>query len=180
MIKNIKASVIYLTDKNWKNILLLNVKKSNFDARETGNILILKDKNKINFCIIRRKEVCHDMDYVYIHINISGVKSATDLSTTIFYMQTNILPIKSIFKSIFIDNITYSIDLQRQINLSKLSLLKKVKLNFEKFPGAFLKVDKGTFVIFQSGKCVLLGCKNIPDIHTSLNDFYKALEKLNI
>lgn len=180
MIKNIKSSVIYLTDKNWKKIVLVNVENACLKAKESGNIFIIKGKDKKNFCIIKRKELCKNQKFVYIHINISGVKSVNDLSHTIFFMQTNILPAKSLFKSIFIDNITFSFDLERKLNLEKLFSIKDLRLNLEKFPGAFLKLERGTFVIFQSGKCVLLGCKNYSDINNCLNNFYSTLQKFNI
>ena len=70
-------------------------------------------------------------------------------------------------KNVTIDNIIATLNMNRSIDLvlvCERKLFESIKYNNELFAGLFVKFEKGTAIIFHSGKIVLVGCKNIENL----------------
>ena len=98
------------------------------------------------------------------HINITKIPNIDSVSLAVQEIE-NILDSKHF--AIQIDNIIASSRFNKNLDLIKIVKTKvfdKIKYNNQKFPGLFIKFNKGTAIIFHSGKVVIVGCKNIEDI----------------
>lgn len=107
------------------------------------------------------------------HINVTKIKRKRDIkkakSTLISILGKKILSVK-------IDNIIATTDLKRKVDLQKVSKFKLcniVKYNPECFPGLFAKFERGTVIIFHSGKIVILGTKRKQEIRDILAELVK-------
>jgi TATA-box binding protein (TBP) (component of TFIID and TFIIIB) len=137
-------------------------------------------KVRNNYIIIRNK-------YVYIlfkpknskiqHINITGIPNNEKIYDSIKNLTNNIW--KSFNFDIIrhkIDNLTAVYDNKNQIDqmkiLNRFQQTHVIRFNKEKFPGLFLTVQLGTFIIFHTGKVNLVGCKNAD----YLNILFKQLK----
>jgi hypothetical protein len=130
-------------------------------------------KNYKNFLVVKNL-------YTYIifkqnknnenHINITKIPNLDSVLHAIQCIQelTNCLVLSQT-----IDNIIASTSCQKQLNLKEISqLFPNVKYNNEKFPGLFIKFKKGTVILFHSGKIVIVGAKNEPDIECLIQNIF--------
>lgn len=68
-------------------------------------------------------------------------------------------------------------DLNQKINLKKLSRLKQIEYNPEKFPGGIIILKTGKGLIFNSGKIVSVGCKNENESKKNIIRIHDLLKK---
>ena len=132
---------------------------------------VKKFKVYSNFIVFRR-------DYVYTLFKPGIGKSSAHLNITKLRDKSEILKAVNIIKNkisgqlllstIKIDNITCSLHLNREINLREFYKTNNSNLQIsyksEKFPGLFVKTNKGTILIFHTGRVILVGCKTKRDI----------------
>lgn len=150
--------------------------KTTFVRLDTVKTHLQNKKNSVksypNFLVIKNK-----FTYVYFkskdqkinHLNITNVDSFKNIDSSINHILKK-LPKKSKVKEIYrsIDNITASLNLNRKVCLQE--ALKhfinvcEISYNSEKFPGAFLKFEKGTIILFHTGKCIFIGCKRLESL----------------
>lgn len=110
------------------------------------------------------------------HINISKIKSQEDIDiacdTVKSLLGVDILSVK-------IDNIVSTTNLKRNLNLSDIvssNRFSEVKYNPEQFPGLFLTLDRGSAILFHSGKVVIVGCKTNKDVEWVATEIIAKLE----
>jgi len=158
---NFKITNIKLSLKT-SFILLDSVKelleKKNIFVKEYPNFIVIKNR----FTYVYFKSSDGNIN----HLNITNISDYDNIEESVQHFLLILLSplnVQEIFRRI--DNITSSLNIQEKINLVHLSShfkpLCKVSYNTEKFPGAFLKFEKGTIIVFHSGKCILIGCKHI-------------------
>jgi len=79
-----------------------------------------------------------------------------------------------------IQNIVASIDFKKKLPLDTLSrILEKSEYQPEQFPGLIYRTDdpKACFLIFQSGKIICVGSKNIKKVALAFKELSKDLRK---
>lgn len=137
-------------------------------------VLILKEKDIAhkrysNFIVIRDlytyiifKQGCNGCN----HVNITKLKVLDDIDISIKHLCSVLLTCHIVEYKRVVDNITASINLERQFNLLEITKLfpGHCSYNTEKFPGLFLKFNCGTIILFHTGKCILIGAKTESDI----------------
>lgn len=164
-ITNIKLSIKssnYCLDTVQKKCKALNI-----DFKLFNNFIVIK--NCFTYIIFKKSFKKQNRDN---HINITKIDSFEKIPCTVKFLK-NLQP-DIILHLIKIDNITVSYNFKQFINipiLSKLALTNfYVTFNKETFPGLFLKSKKnyGTAIVFYTGKCVLLGSKNLNDVDNIL------------
>lgn len=127
-------------------------------------------KNYKNFVVLKSK-------YTYIifkvnkagknHVNITKIPAICDIVDAVNYFKEHI--IDCVTDNITIDNISATASTNHRLNLKQIVLnndykhltnFVALKYNNQLFPGLFLKFHTGTVIIFHSGKCVIVGCKD--------------------
>lgn len=136
---------------------------------------ILKEKNVdfstyTNFLVIK-----HKFTYILFktgknknnHINITKIKNLDNIESAVENLKDLLQECN--FYELYrkVDNITASLNINRTVNL--LDLIKKfqrekISYNPEKFPGLFIKFNKGTIIVFHTGRCIIIGTKSLSDI----------------
>lgn len=134
-------------------------------------------KVKQSFFILRYKKATYSV-FNSGHVNITGVTSFSSVRQSTLELE-NIL--RSKCTSLVIDNITsckllnYCQDFNLLNFVTYLSTLisidehsstadcciRRIKYNREKFPGAFIKTNIGTVLLFASQRCVFVGTNSI-------------------
>lgn len=98
------------------------------------------------------------------HINVSRVKSKKEIKVVEnILLSVFLVPIHSIK----VDNIVSTSNIGRELNLFEIvrkQIFPNLKYNPEQFPGLFVKFNKGTTILFHSGKIVIVGCKSYDDL----------------
>lgn len=126
-------------------------------------------KRYSNFIVIRDlytyiifKQGCNGRN----HVNITKLKVLADIDLSIKHLCSVLLTCHIVEYKRVIDNITASINLERQFNLLEITKIfpGHCSYNTEKFPGLFLKFNCGTIILFHTGKCILIGAKTESDI----------------
>lgn len=173
LISNIKCSCVVKVSDKWKLEIKQLCKNNDFSFRERGNIFIIKDFFSI--CILeKRKRLLSQKKF--IHVNVTGNRNFSVLKTNLNFLFKNLFHWTWEVISISVDNICATYKYPYNINLKLLNNVLQVStLNFERFPAVFYKKYKGTYVIFESGKVNILGCKSIKDIYISWNHIYPFL-----
>jgi len=126
------------------------------------NYIVIQDI----FTYIIFKPSCKQKNYIS-HVNITKIPLVCNIEEAkthlIFLIDCDILTNFAV-----IDNITVSLSIKHNLTPEVISRIFKdickVTFNKETFPGIFLKFDCGTAIIFHTGKCILIGCKNIFDV----------------
>jgi TATA-box binding protein (TBP) (component of TFIID and TFIIIB) len=154
-IKNVKVSL--KINEISLNSVLKYLLENQISFEIKSNYLIIKDK--FIYIFFRSK------NNLVNHINITKIPSIEHIKESINFLRDKILKqLYIINESYKIDNLTAIYDYGKQID--QLNLIHKVKntynirYNKEKFPGIFIKVATGTFIIFHTGKINLVGCQN--------------------
>jgi Transcription factor TFIID (or TATA-binding protein, TBP) len=100
------------------------------------------------------------------HINITKIPNLEHVDVAKQYL-CDLLKIENASTPV-VDNITVSTYLNRKSTPEELISLFtkhcKITYNQETFPGVFLKFCCGTAIVFHTGRCILIGCKNISNI----------------
>jgi len=138
---------------------------------------------KSNYIIFRK-------EFVYVlfkpkhlivnHVNITKIPDVDSIVKSIDFLKSILSSQILEIKSSKVDNITAVYDMNKEIEqfkiLDSFKDLYHIKFNKEKFPGLFLKVEFGTFIIFHTGKVNLVGCKdpsNLKLLFSQLLDILK-------
>lgn len=155
-IKNIKISL--KIEKISLNSVLEQLEQENILFETKSNYIIIRDK----FIYIFFKS----KNGMINHINVTKIPKVEDIKISVCMLKEKIF--KDLNVSIIkekIDNITASCDLKKELNqieiLNRFRSTHNIRYNKEKFPGMFIKVLHGTFIIFHSGKINLVGCQNL-------------------
>lgn len=155
VIKNIKFS---LKIKNISlNSVLDELKEQKINFETKGNYVVIRD---IYVYILFRSR-----SFILNHINITKIPSVNQINFSVDHLQRKILKnLKIEICKEQIDNLTATYNIGQEIN--QLRFLQKnkkhhtIKFNKEKFPGLFIKVPLGTFIIFHTGKINVVGCQS--------------------
>lgn len=164
-VTNIKLSIKsnnYCLDTVQKKCkdLSINIKLFN-------NFIVIK--NCFTYIIFKKSSKKHGFEN---HINVTKIDSFDKIPSTIAILKK--LQPDIVLKPVRIDNITVSYNFKRFINIPIISEIASPKFfvtfNKETFPGLFLKSKEnyGTAILFYTGKCVLLGSKNLDDVDNIL------------
>ena len=161
----------------------MNVKNIKFSLQIDQSILCKKiNKNEKQKMLIGSATVV-----VYGHspklLNVTGVKSMSEVKSTINFIQSNFGVNVNNMK---IDNIFVSHKDFKNINMMKLFYYAREKFskqyiidyNIELFPGMYLKTKKQktkpTLILFRTGSYVIVGAKSIYQVKTCI-DFINNL-----
>lgn len=166
--KNIKISITIT--KLSLNSVLNQLDESNTEYEIKNNYIIIRDK----FVYIFFKSKTNTIN----HINITKLSKLSDIESSIEILK------ECVFKQFYfevlskkIDNITATYDKKEEINqielLDKIKDKYKVRFNKEKFPGLFIKLPTGTFIIFHTGKINVVGCHDTSHL-------FKLYEELKV
>lgn len=116
------------------------------------------------------------------HVNITKIPTISEIETSKEHLNILFDGVHYVEKAI-VDNITVSLDVRKNLTPENIKnifeKLCKITFNKETFPGIFLKFENGTAIIFHTGKCIIIGCKNLSDVNTIaifLQDKLKNLE----
>lgn len=162
--------------------------KTSFVCLDSVKVILKKKKIKFkpypNFIVIKNK-------YTYIffkskenkvnHLNITSISNFDNIDYSVehFFNMLDITSFQEIYRSV--DNITASLNLNEKIDLLKIvahfKQICNVSYNTEKFPGVFLKYKQGTIILFHTGKCIFIGCKNLYSIkylETQVKSFFNT------
>ena len=102
------------------------------------------------------------------HVNVCGILCPCYVDSAVAYVCS--FTQQQAALSFCIDNITATIDLGRCVGLSHLQQAARSlpdlrsTFNKQKFPGLFIKFERGTAIIFASGKVNIVGVKNEEEI----------------
>ena len=157
-IKNLKISAIFSSELPITHFYNL-ASDRNVSYITKRNILVIKDV--LSITVFKKKQNQY-------HLNITGIKCINDLDKTLVWV-TKTYCVKPDFRLISsnIDNITSSFDVKQNLSLHALaSTINKSSYNPERFHALYFKHNKGTIVVFQSGKINIVGCKTVENILT--------------
>lgn len=137
------------------------------------------DKRKIKFTKYQNYIVIQDLFTFIIfkpsykkkncvsHVNITKIPTISDIEKAKIHLKF-LIECDILSEFAVIDNITVSLCVEQHLtpeNISKIFADScKITFNKETFPGIFLKFDRGTAILFHTGKCIIIGCKNIFDV----------------
>ena len=140
-------------------------KEKNIPTNSQNNFIVLKAK--YTFIIFKKGRNSTEN-----HINITKIPNISLISKAIKEIE-DILNCKHY--NLRVDNIIASSNLHKTLDLVEIVRIKKfekIKYNNQKFPGLFVTFEKGTTIIFHSGKIVIVGCKKISDIKCILKNIF--------
>lgn len=168
-VKNIKLSL--KAEKISLNSVVNCLQQNCIPFETKGNYLVIRHKYVYIFFKLR--------DSIIKHINVTKIPDVNEIEDCIFILKNIILKgIETVISECKIDNLTAIYDVNYRINLVKVINNNKsnflLRYNKEKFPGLFIRTDKGTFIIFHTGKVNLVGCQN-PD---HLPALFECLENI--
>ena len=154
-IKNIKIS-LKITEIPL-NSVLEHFQNTNVSYEIKSNYIIIKQK--FIYVIFKSKN-----NFIN-HINITKIPDSINIRVSIeFFINIILENFKVHVLNYKIDNLTAIYDMKKEIDQNKLADKLKtshiIKFNKEKFPGLFIKLEQGTFIIFHTGKVNLVGCQN--------------------
>jgi len=98
------------------------------------------------------------------HINVSKLKTEKDIEKACDIIK-NLFYVDIVF--VKIDNIVSTTNLKKELNLTEIitsNLFPNIKYNPEQFPGLFVNLERGSAILFHSGKVVIVGCKTNEDL----------------
>lgn len=151
------------------------LEKQNIKFTKYPNYLVIQDI----FTYIIFKPSYKKKNFVS-HVNITKIPTICEIEKAKKHLST-LLNCNILSKPVVIDNITVSVNVEKNFtpeNISKIFTdTCKITFNKETFPGIFLKFDRGTAIIFHTGKCIIIGCKNIFDVDLISNFLTLKLNK---
>ena len=159
--KNVKISLIINSCAPF-SVFIGTAKKRMVIFKQQRNIFIIKDLYSITLFKKPTKQY---------HLNVTGIKSLKLVPGVIKWIF-DIYCSEHTFELFCCktDNITACFNLGYTISLSNLALqLTSSKYNPERFHAVYFKNDKGTAVIFSSGKVNIVGAKSELDVMSLWN-----------
>lgn len=154
-----------------------NLEEKNILFKKYPNYIVIQDI----YTFIVFKTSCKKKNSIS-HVNITKIP-------TLFEVDTAKKHLKDLFDGVVIkekpviDNITVSLDIKKDLTPEKIQdifdKVCKITFNKETFPGIFLKFTNGTAIIFHTGKCIIIGCKNLVDVNTIANFLVDKLQNDN-
>ncbi len=135
-------------------------KEKNIAMKRYPNFLVIK--TKYTYVLFKKNK------NNYNHMNITKIPSFDKVNDSIkFFSDLYNIP-KECIKEEKIDNITANFSLNKIVDLQNFAKLYKdtycVTYKNETFSGLSIKFEYGTVLIFHTGNCVIIGCKNKKDI----------------
>jgi len=153
-IRNIKISVKVRAIP--LNNVIKKLQEKNIEHREYLNFVTFK--SKFSYVLFKPSK------NLTTHINISSIKNKRDIKKSVWFLKYNLAVV---VLSLRIDNIVSTKIIGKSINLQEIIRQKvfvNARYNPEHFPGLFVKFNKGTIILFHSGKVVIVGCRTYQDI----------------
>jgi hypothetical protein len=152
-IKNIKVSL--KLNSISLNSVLINLEKNQIEYSVKSNYIIFR--KEFVYVLFKPKHL------IINHVNITKIPDVVSITKSIDNFKS-ILNFQLEIQSFKIDNLTAVYDLKKEISqlkiLNSFKDIYHIKFNKEKFPGLFLRVEFGTFIIFHTGKVNLVGCQD--------------------
>lgn len=148
-VRNIKVSV-KIKRESLDNVILLLNKKNVPNTRFLNFVTFTKQ-----FSFVLFKTSKDNLN----HVNITKIPSLGVVTSAIKIFKKII---ECSIEKVQIDNIIATSDFNKEISLRKIvekRLFQNIKFNIEQFPGLFIKLKKGTVIVFHTGKIVIVGCK---------------------
>ena len=106
----------------------------------------------------------------------TGAKSIADVNTAFQILRDDLINNASLTLwddgdcETILQNVVVTVDTQMALNLNELSMILpfvKTEYEPEQFPGLIYRIEengmKAVCLVFSSGKCVITGCKTIPE-----------------
>ena len=155
-VKNVKISVIFASKQPIKWF---------FDIANARNVYCAQKRNIFSINDIYSITIFQKLQNKY-HLNVTRIKSLNDISEVIKWLIKTYCD-KNNFQIISyrLDNSTAAFDIKQHISLHTLAnSIKHSSYNPERFYAVYLKNNKGTIIVFQSGKINILGCKSLENI----------------
>ena len=172
-ITNVKIS--FKTSINCLNTVEKKCVEKDIVCKRYENFIVVK--SQFTFIIFKKKRLSNDIN----HVNATKIQSLEKIVECVNHFSSIFEIDRRDLSNIAVDNITASVNLNKNINLSQISNsnLKKftTKYHNEIFPGLFLKSKKGTIILFHSGKAVLIGCRNVSEIENLVKNLLMIIEK---
>ena len=155
--------------------------------KETLNINTISKHNTVSkycssFFVLRWNKFVYCV-YYSGHINITGIETENNIAKSINHI-VNVCNISETH-SFKIDNITYSNTLKRNIfdtyvsfeefvsEIDVFDFIISVQYSPQKFPGAFLRTEKGTIIIFSSNKYTIVGTSSFKELYKCNSRMHK-------
>jgi TATA-box binding protein (TBP) (component of TFIID and TFIIIB) len=137
-----------------------------------------------NFAVLRTPQATYTIYYSKC-INVTGISKFTLIPQAIKTFCT-IIKISRITSSITIDNITANGRFQQAVPLFKLCHAINLKTSLQctpsfdptYFPGAVIRSNRGTIIVFGTGSYVVVGCKTQLEINTLFHNIFALIKKL--
>ena len=162
-VANVKVSVKIPTIA--LDIVYHIARKKNIPTNFQNNFIVLKAK--YTYIIFKKGRNSSEN-----HINITKIPNISSISKAIKEIE-DLLSCKHY--NLRVDNIIASSNLYKTLDLVEIVKRKKfekIKYNNQKFPGLFITFEKGTIIVFHSGKIVIVGCKKISEIKCILKNIF--------
>jgi len=167
-IRNVKISV-KTTPIALNNVLLLSNKVQK--VKDCKNFVVLKDTYTYSIFKTNKKKLEN-------HINITNIPNLEKVQDAIQHLKKHF---KFCAKHVKIDNIMATSNVGKPIDLISVcerKLFENIKYNSEVFPGLHVKFEKGSVILFHSGKIVIVGTKNKQDLKCLIQNISAAMKTL--
>lgn len=149
--------------------------QKSLDYKKYENFIVVK--NKFTFIIFKNNKKNIN------HVNITKIPTIDAINESLLYLKECGETIIIRPNTMKIDNLTATTNLNKEINLPEFvrrnSQIYNIKYINEKFPGLFIKFEKGTIILFHTGKVVLIGSKTESDLEC-LNQKIHAITNMKL
>jgi TATA-box binding protein (TBP) (component of TFIID and TFIIIB) len=165
-IANVKVSV--KTSPLFLDTVYRSILSQGIDCNNYNNFIVVK--SVYTYIIFKTNYKSEN------HINITKIPSVDNIKDAI---EKLLILVPCMVLSQKIDNIIATTNINHKLSLKDIVEKNKfqvTKYNNEKFPGLFLKFQKGTAILFHSGKIVIVGSKSIEDIECLLAHILANIE----
>jgi len=164
-IRNIKISV--RTSEVSLNNVLKHLSSENIPHRCYPNFVTFK--KDFSFVVFKKSKNNSN------HVNISSLRTNQDIKKSLHILK-NLLKVKIL--SLKVDNVVATTNIKKRLNLLDIARSKTLntKYNPEQFPGVFVKLVKGTAILFHSGKVVIVGSKSYKDLKWVVKEITAGLK----
>lgn len=115
------------------------------------------------------------------HVNVTKIRDFNGVSLAAAHLN-RMFNVNAGLEDVTVDNITATADFKCAVHLPIFLQVcsangdAKMSYNNEKFPGLFVRFDKGTAILFSSGKCVFIGHKLLAHVNDSFDKLYQNIQ----
>lgn len=163
-IRNYKIS-FKVKELNWVRVIEL-LKQENIKVSFFHNFIVFK--SRYIYTLFKPRVAKPDES----HVNVTQLKSKSKICKAVSIFE-KLVQCTVTKETVRVDNITasgffpiQSIDLQKFYQQHSREV--QIKYNRDKFPGAFVKTEQGTALLFHTGKVVFVGCRERRQIKCQL------------